>query len=154
MLYDEFFPWLVRLVRHATRRDDSFAQDASQLALIQAAARMPGLRCRSDIERWLARRAYSRALDAIKSERRRAERERVASRLDGTRLGPTDRADASAELERRLAALSQLDREILQLRILRALPMRTIAGLVGLSEAAIDGRLRRARSALRETTHE
>jgi RNA polymerase sigma-70 factor (ECF subfamily) len=108
---------------------------------------------RASARTWLCVIARSAALDHFRSEQRRVRREEAVAepeRLSEPELG------MSPELERALTALSAADREVIALRVVLELDVKTAARVVGISETACTTRLNRALKRLEEemTSHD
>lgn len=111
--------------RHAARPD--LAEDLAQEALLVALSSAPPVR--SSVERWLAGVVARLSARGLRSERRRARRERATARPE--RLPSAADVAAGIEQRRRLLAaferLSEPYRTVLYLRYFEALPPRDVA---------------------------
>ncbi len=104
---------------------------------------------------WLLATARNHCLNELRSRRRRRDREPLATSIDPpaawtgplTRLLHAERAD---DLARRVAALSDDERELLRLRYWDDLSRTEIAALLGISEALVKSRLFEAVEKLRQ----
>jgi len=103
---------------------------------------------RSSARTWLCTIGRSTALDHYRAEKRRRNRERAVSELEG-QTGPPE-LGLSPALERALAALSAADREIVALRIVLDLDSESAARMLGISATACTTRLSRALKRLEE----
>jgi RNA polymerase sigma factor (sigma-70 family) len=133
-------------------RDADEAEDVAQEVFVRfaRAKRRDDERARS----WLYQAAVHTALNALRSRRRRAQREarefRLQQPLDGGG-DPHEVAERRAQadmLRRALLRLQRRDAEILALRY-GGLSYREIAGITGVDAAQIGTRLARAERALR-----
>lgn len=127
----------------AARRED--AEDLLQEALIHALERLPQLRDPAGFRGWLLSIVRSRFLNLTRS--RRAEQRRVESLYRFA--GSADDDPRAAELAAALSALPQQQRLELTLFYLEGLSLKECALALGLSCAALQARLHRARAALR-----
>lgn len=136
--------------------DRHLAEDAAQQALAKAAFRLPNLRKPEQFGAWLATICRNMARDLLRT----AERQRVArascpcSIASETRTGhprhesgpPND--DVGEAVREALRCLKPSAREIIYLRFYDGLPYEQISAVLGISEQAINGRLRRAKRTL------
>lgn len=143
-LYEARFDALFRFVRSRTRRDDAFTLDCVHDAWVRIVRSLPALRSAAALDAWLLRAALSAALDRLKSERARLERE---TQHPGTLRSAGETIDS---LDRELAELTDDDRSLLRLRFWRGLSIPHIAAALGIGEKAAEMRLRRAVARLHE----
>lgn len=129
------------------------AEDVTQDSFLAAWRGLPGLRERGAFGGWLYRLAVNRCLNLLRGRRPAAE-------LDVSAL-PSARADEqpeqAAETGERVAALgaalqrlTPAQRACWVLRELHELPYEEIAGITGVSTAAVRGRIARSRAVLAE----
>lgn len=178
-LYDLWLARAVALARSITRRDESFALDIAHDAFLRA-IRTPPTRAhtRGQLDAWMTRTVHSAALDMLKAERRRAQRERLhvdqrepaqstapsapanepvgtARHVDATDgndgIDAAERAqfDLITQLARRLEHLDEHDRFLIQMRTARGLSLKAIAAALGSSVNAVHGQIRRALARVR-----
>lgn len=130
------------------------AADVAQEAFLRAWQRLGELDDPGKFPAWLGRIVRNLAVDAV---RRRPRREHATDAAD-LRDRPDGHADQHDRIERDerrrqvAAALAELDetsRMIVTLRYFQGLSSRQIADVAGLSPAAVDMRLSRARGQLR-----
>jgi RNA polymerase sigma factor (sigma-70 family) len=146
--YRAWFDRAVSLVACLTRRDEAFCLDAVQDAFVRLVRRPPPAWVDSGdlLEAWFVRVLHGAALDRIRSESRRAARDRAAPPTLSAHREPADAAE-TLELVRRLEALIvELDaREhaILRARAVSGAGLAQVAAAVGLTIGAVQGRLRR-----------
>ena len=141
---DDVYRYLLYLTKDGTLAEDLTA-DTFERAL-QAWARFDPRR--GSVRTWLCQLARTAALDHFRAERRRRGREeRYARDLD------TEHAELasglSPELERGLAALSPMEREVIALRVVLELDGPAAARVLGISQSACSTRLSRALDHLR-----
>ncbi|MBS0197352.1 MAG: sigma-70 family RNA polymerase sigma factor [Planctomycetes bacterium] len=149
--YEEWFDRCLAIARAATGRDESFCLDAVQNAMLRVARSIPILDSAQDLHRWMSRVVYTAALDLLKSERRRAARERAAHRPD--HIHTPDRsaqhADEIAHLCALLRELPEPHRRLLDLRLLRGFTNAATAREAGTTDGAAHGHVRRILASLR-----
>jgi RNA polymerase sigma-70 factor (ECF subfamily) len=138
-------------VAYAHLGDASRAADAVQEALLKAWQKLGGLEDPARFRAWLCHIVRNVAVDL---RRQFKPTEDIASRDESALAGgPTsDDLDSAERRERVAAALSTLDdvsRSVVVLRYYEDLSSREIGELLGLSAAAVDMRLTRARQQLR-----
>jgi RNA polymerase sigma factor (sigma-70 family) len=151
-LYEQRFSQVFHAARTATGRDEHFCLDVVQETFLRILRAGPALKRLNDadhVERWLVRIAQSAALDLLRSERRRARRERLAAGSAQTRTLD----EAIEHLNEQLSRLSPDDRTLLRLRS-TGLTLGAIAEAVGTSIGAVHGRLRRLASGIRSAGKE
>lgn len=132
---------------HLVMRDFKDVEDTLQEVFLKYLSRGPAPGSPA-AEGWLFQVARHEALNAIRSDRRRRQRERAPRQADP--WPPQDPAEAAGRLEsvRRMdAALHRLDlerREILYLKVVEGLSVREIADRLGLPKSTVDDRAREA----------
>lgn len=138
-------------IAYAKLRDADAAGDVVQEGFLKAWRNLGSLGSPASFSGWLAQIVRNLASDLLRTKQRRGT-ETVVEVADET----NDPAEMAAESERARqidAALAKLDettREIVTLRYFDGLPSKEIAAVVGMSPAAVDMRLSRARQELRE----
>jgi RNA polymerase sigma factor (sigma-70 family) len=163
-LYEAKFDLLFLTARERTRRDESFALDCVQDAMMRVASSLPRLDSMASLDRWLRRVALTSALDRLRAEsvQQAAIRAMVEEGRGGESCGSDrgasaeDRASPSPDhigaIEEELAALAVMhpdDRGLLSLRFVRGLTLPQLARHLGLAPAAIDSRIRRLLARIR-----
>jgi RNA polymerase sigma-70 factor (ECF subfamily) len=145
--FRERYPALVRFL-HGMVRDRARAEDLAQESFRRLLIKGPA--GRPDADRWVFRVARRLALDELKIERRRRERERSwEPDADPPAFDPDDVARVRAVVD----TLPERAREVLLLRELTGLSYREIADVVGRGENVVKQDLFRAREALRRAWH-
>lgn len=132
----------------------SDAQDVAQEAFIQAWRSLARFRGDSSFSTWMHRIAVNRGLNHIAA--RRSDRE-LSPELTDVRTDPAEIVERSAQLAiltREILALSPDQRAALVLRELQGLSYEEVAQTLGVSLAAVKGRIHRARLALAEAMDE
>jgi RNA polymerase sigma factor (sigma-70 family) len=154
--YRRYFDFLYAQARRATGRDESFCLDVVQEAVLRIIRNVRGVQSEAQLAAWLRLVVKTTALDQLKSERRRHERQLVVAAAAGPRDSAGD-DDAAERIEQLKAEISRLDPELarlIELRFARRWTLGRIAEALGLSVGTIDGRLRRALIRLREKLEE
>lgn len=137
-----YYPAMVA-VAHAILGDRHLAEDAAQQAFASAAMHLPRVRKTEQFGSWLAAICRHAARDvgrARRGFRRSEEWAGEAVEPDVDEAGPAVRA----ALER----LGPKAREVIYLRFYDGLSYERIGEVLGISEQAINGRLRRAKKEL------
>lgn len=151
-LYAAKFDLLYTTVRRATRRDESFALDCVQDAMLRVATKLGRVERAASLDAWLRRVVLTAALDRLRGERSQVERVRAAG---GPITSEQDNAVEAIEGElRRLDALAPEERSLLRLRFARGLTLQQLGAHFGLAPKAIDSRIRRLVARLRGDTVE
>ena len=145
-LYERRFGFLFRVVRDRIRCDESFALDCVQDAMLSVARSLSPMHSAAALDAWLRRTVLRAALDRLRSEARRRQREARVARPERDAGAPSD---PLAELEAELAVLDSEVRALLDLRFRRGLTLSQLGATTGLAPKAADSRLRRAIARLR-----
>jgi len=146
-LCEQHYPALVA-VAYSQLADRGLAEDAAQEALLIAYRDITRLKETTRFLPWLAAICRNTAIDMAKAR----ARERRAGIEDCSPVADRCRHDDDAVATVR-EIISRLDsdmRDILALRYYNEMTYGQIAALLGLSEEAVNGKLRRARSAIRQ----
>jgi len=132
-------------IAHAILGDRHWAEDAAQQAFAKAAVSLPKLRQPEQFGSWLAAICRNAARDLIRT----AERHCSAGKLPEMGAEPQD-DDMGEAVREALRRLEPSAREVIYLRFYDGLSYEQISAALGISEQAINGRLRRAKRALAE----
>ncbi|MHC4992802.1 MAG: RNA polymerase sigma factor [Planctomycetota bacterium] len=152
-LYRAKFDMMYRHARYATGRDESFCLDVVQDAMLRVVKSMRPLETIGQLEGWLRTLVKSAAIDRLRSESRRRRREEVASTLPRPeRVDDTD--ERLQWLQRQLAALDDEQVALLEGRYRFGRTLRQLGTAMGLSTGAVDGRIGRVVSTIRERARE
>ncbi len=146
-LCEQHYPALVAIA-YSQLADRSLAEDAAQEALLVAYRDIAKLKETGRFLPWLAAICRNTAIDIARAR----ARERHAGIED---CGPVadlchHEDDAVATVREIISRLDPDMRDILALRYYNEMTYGQIAALLGLSEEAVNGKLRRARSAIRQ----
>lgn len=137
-------------IAYARLGDAEAAGDAVQEALLKAWQSLRTLDEPARFAGWLAQIVRNMATDhQRRRQRQRADAGSVEPASLDTPPAELARQERRAAIDAALAALDEVARQIVTLRYFDNLPSREIAALVGLSPAAVDMRLSRARAELR-----
>jgi len=128
--------------------DRGLAEDAAQEALLVAYRDIAKLKDTDRLLPWLAAVCRNVAIDMVKAR----ARERHTGIEDCTPVGDLchHENDTVAVVREIIFRLDPDVRDILVLRYYNGMTYEQIAGLLGVSEEAVNGKLRRARSAIRQ----
>lgn len=138
-LCTRYYPALVAMA-HAIVGDGHLAEDAAQEAVAEACRRLRTLRKPGRFGSWLGAICRNVAKDML------TDRARLRGAAEGlVETGPSDNGEAKAALNRAVRALPDHMRQVVFLRYYNALTYEQMSSVLGLSEQAINGRLRRAR---------
>jgi RNA polymerase sigma factor (sigma-70 family) len=129
------------------------AADVAQSVFLLLARKAPVLRREVLLLGWLFRTTRFIAARARRSEQRRQHREHEAAAMNlQIQSSPQDEAlwrEISPHLDDAIAALSEVDRRAVLLRLFERKPLREVGGQLGLSEDAAKKRVSRALDKLR-----
>ncbi len=112
--------------------DPNDAEDVLQDTFLTAARRAGTFRG-EDLRPWLFAIAGNRVRDALRGRRRRARRERSASRSEAEVAPTAGGTDEEARLERALASVSATERAAVELRHVAGLTHAQVAAVLGVS---------------------
>ena len=141
-LCERYYPALVAIA-HAILGDRHLAEDAAQQALAKAAQSLPHLNQTEQFGSWVAAICRNAARDVGRSHRRfRSQLEMPVEAAD------PQRDDAGPAVRAALEQLEPQAKEVIYLRFYDGLSYERIGAVLGISEQAINGRLRRAKKKL------
>lgn len=152
-------------VARAILKDDAEAEDALQLAYLQAYQGIADFRGQSKLSTWLTRIVVNQALMRVRQRARHArvipidasgqeERDGLLEGADAEDQRPDARAmraETRALIERSIDALPEAFGTVFMLRALEELSVEETAVCLGIPEATVRTRFFRARSLLRES---
>lgn len=112
-------------------RDPQLAEEVTQAVFLVLARKGRALRRESVVSGWLYRTARYTALDALRSQRRRQEREQQAAQMDTT---PSDASweQISPLLDEAMAALGEKDRNAIVPRFFQQKPLKEVGAALGI----------------------
>ena len=139
-----YYPAMVAIA-HSIIDDRHSAEDAAQQAFAKAAVKLPQLKRKSQFAGWLAAICRNAARDMARN------RETLAGNVDLSAVAAeSDRDDTVEVVREALSRLSGPAREVIFLRFYDGLSYEQISAVLGISEQAINGRLRRAKKKMAE----
>ncbi len=134
-----YYPAMVAIA-HSVLGDRHLAEDAAQQAFAKAAVKLPQLKKESRFANWLAVICRNIAKDIA----RRTENLQSTDELSIAAAKSSD--DETAEVVKEaISKLSASARELVFLRFYDGMSYEQISAVLGISEQAINGRLRRAK---------
>jgi len=139
-----YYPAMVAIA-HSVIGDRHLAEDAAQETFAKAAVKLPYLRNQKKFAGWLAvicRNAARDMAGRTKDPGTIGEVSRVSSQ--------SGRVDSAEAVRDALNRLSDSAREVIYLRFYDGLSYEQISAVLGISEEAINGRLRRAKRKMAE----
>lgn len=155
LLVERWFSTVVSVVYGLTGEVES-AREIAQETFLDAVGRLSDLRVPGKFGPWLCGIAKHKAASVLR--RRRIERTALKVRRDTAFPDPPEtppqaalRRERGADVRRAVAALPPHYREVIVLRFVDGRSYEEIAALLGLSPAAVDKRLTRAKELLRGT---
>lgn len=131
-------------IGHAIIGDRHLAEDAAQQAFAKAAVNLPRLRQPEQFASWVAAICRNEAKDLVRSRRELLTDEPPEVAEQG-RSGADEAGEA---VKKALGGLSAEAKEVIYLRFYDGLSYEQISAVLGISEQAINGRLRRAKRQL------
>jgi RNA polymerase sigma-70 factor (ECF subfamily) len=130
-------------IGHAILRDRHLAEDAAQQAFAKAAVHLPKLRRADQFGPWLAAICRNEAKDLM-----RAYREPPVADEPTVAEGRPESDESDKIVREALNRLPAEAKEVIYLRFYDGLSYDRISAVLGISEQAINGRLRRAKKRL------
>ena len=134
-----YYPAMVAIA-HSVLGDRHLAEDAAQQAFAKAAVKLPQLKRRSQFADWLAAICRNAARDMA----RRTNGLRTIDELSMV-AAKSDEDNTAVAVRQALNRLSASAREVIFLRYYDGLSYEQMSAVLGISEQAINGRLRRAK---------
>ncbi len=134
-----YYPAMVAIA-HSVLGDRHLAEDAAQQAFAKAVRNLPRLKKKDKFASWLAAICRNAAINLAR------DRENLHTAEDLSAIEAKSHRDGSAEAVRQ--AISKLPapaREVIYLRFYDGMSYEKISAVLGISEQAINGRLRRAK---------
>ena len=131
--------------------DAELARDVAQGVFVDLARKAGSLRANTVLIGWLCRGARLAALEHLRTQQRRTERERQAMQLaDSSTEIPNDWSAVRPVLDEAIAGLGDEDRNALLLRFFKNESLAAVGVTLGVSEDAAQKRVSRALGRLRE----
>ena len=141
-----YYPAMVAIT-HSILGDRHLAEDAAQQAFAKAAVKLPQLTKKDRFAGWVAAISRNEARDMLPTTPPRRMHRIEESSAAAAESGDNPAAEAVRQALGKLAASA---REVIYLRFYDGMPYEQIAAVLGISEQAINGRLRRAKRELAE----
>lgn len=139
-----YYPPMVAIA-HSVLGDRHLAEDAAQQAFAKAVRKLPQLKNKNKFAGWLASICRNAALDLA----RNTEKLCTAEGLSAIAAEPHEE-DSCQAVRKAIGKLSASGRELIFLRFYDGASYEKISAVLGLSEQAINGRLRRAKKKIAE----
>jgi len=139
-----YYPAMVAIA-HSVLGDRDSAEDAAQMSFAKAAMKLPQLKNETKFPSWLAAICRNIARDLIRRANGRPRTDELSSIAT-----KTNRDDSTEIVREALNKLSACAKEIIYLRFYDGLSYEQISSVLGISEQAINGRLRRAKKKMAE----
>jgi len=134
-----YYPAMVAIA-HSVIGDRHLAEDAAQQTFAKAVRKMPNLKNKTKFAAWLAAICRNIALDVARS------RETLQTVEDLSMIAAESHEnDVTDTVKEALKKLSAPAKEIIFLRYYDGMTYEQISAILGISEQAINGRLRRAK---------
>ena len=130
-------------IAHSITGDRDLAEDAAQQCFAKAAVKLPQLKNYEKFGCWLATICRNEAKDIIRLENNHRNGEKLSNR----KIKSEDNC-SSEVVKNAMNKLSNSSREVIYLRYYDGLSYEQISEVLGISEQAINGRLRRAKKKL------
>ena len=141
-LCERYYPAMVAIA-HAIVGDRHLGEDAAQQAFAKAAVHLPRLKDAERFGSWLAAICRNAARDVARANAAFRERQKLA-----TTKAQSDAGEMGGSVRAALERLGPAAREVIYLRYYDGLSYERISAVLGISEQAINGRLRRAKKKL------
>ena len=151
--YEYWFDRLYAEARRVTRKDESFCLDVVQDVMMRVIKSIKPMQSEAQLWRWLQTVVRSCAYDRLRKEIRRQQREGSVN-YDSTR---TDLAETNEQLRWLEQQINELDHRDVNLLIMRhrfGWTLKRIGRALGMTTGAVDGRLTRLTSRLRDKAKE
>jgi len=141
-LCQRYYPAMVAIA-HSILGDRHLAEDAAQQAFAKAAVKLPQLKKENRFASWLAVICRNIAKDIVRNK------ENLLSTDDFSTVAAETNNNENTEVVRQaISRLSASSREPIFLRFYDGMSYEQISAVLGISEQAINGRLRRAKKKL------
>ena len=141
-LCQRYYPAMVAIA-HSALGDRHLAEDAAQQAFAKAAVKLPQLKKENRFSNWLAAICRNVAKDIA----RRTEKFYSTDEFSTAVVKPRDDETTEA-VKQAISKLSASARELVFMRFYDGMSYEQISAVLGISEQAINGRLRRTKKKL------
>lgn len=129
-------------------RDAGRAEELLQDVFVRVWHALPDFRGESTLGTWIHSIALRTALDRVRNDRRREERERLAG--ESRRVAVEPRGAEAVDLERAIDALPDGQRRMFILHAIEGYRCREIADRLGVATGTVQSQVFRAREKLKE----
>ena len=146
-LCEQYYPVIVAIC-YSQLTDRGLAEDAAQEALFVAYRDLSKLKNASRFGRWLAGICRNIAADMAKAR----TRDKLIA-IDSSSKEQIEQDDNVEAVKNIIAALPVKAREIIYLRFYNKMSYQEIASMLGISQQAVNGRLRRAKKIIAKELH-
>ena len=147
-LAERSLPEVYRLAAAMVGPDDG--RDVAQEALVAAWRELPRLRQPDRFDSWLRSIVMNRARNALRSRRRRPTVSLIENHGAALVDEPIPAMHRRMDIEAAFVGIRAEQREVVVLHYLLDLPLREVAGVLGLPEGTVKSRLHAGLKALRE----
>lgn len=130
-------------------RSPQLAQDVSQSVFLDLARNIPRLKPDTVVAAWLYEVTRRTAVDALRSEARRAAREQIVHDMREPDAGDATWLEVQPMLDEGLAQLEEAERTAILLRFFQGKTLREVGSAIGLTDDAAQKRVSRALEKLR-----
>ncbi len=145
--YEQWFDEMYREAKRFTKRDEAFCLDVVQDAMIRVIRHLRTIHSEPELRKWLMKVVHTAALDRIRSDCKRKEREcKVAQRSQFTQSDQTSTTTHETQrgwLQNTLKTLDDDKYMLLMMRYRFGWTLQQIGIAVGLKTGAVDGRINR-----------
>ncbi|MGO8675043.1 MAG: RNA polymerase sigma factor [Limisphaerales bacterium] len=132
-------------------RSPQLAEEVAQAVFTDLARQAHKMKPNTLLSAWLYRVTRRTAIDVVRRESRRQRREQVAVELAGQNsAAPSEWTQAGPLLDEAMDALPEADRNAVLLRFFEGKDLKTVGGVLGVSEEAARKRVGRAVERLRQ----
>ena len=147
-LYESYYATMVWLA-YAILLDRNLAEDAAQQSFVKAAEKLGNLKKANRFGAWLGRICRNEAYQLMR-DRRRIQVSLTAQAEPVAVDDPAHDNDNQDSVKAAVNALPEMYREVVVLHYYQHLDYRQISALLGIAEAAVRGRLFRARRKIKQ----
>ena len=138
-LCQRYYPAMIAIA-HSILGDGHLAEDAAQQSFAKAVRKLPQLKNKDKFAGWLAVICRNAAIDLARQQKL------LQSAEDLPIAAKESQRDGTVEAVRKaVGRLSRVNRELIFLRYYEDMTYERISAVLGISEQAINGRLRRAK---------
>lgn len=151
--YRRHFDLMYREARRCTGGDEATGLDLVHDAMLKALHSIRPLKTPQDLEAWTRRLVRSVAIDHLRATTRRLRRELRSAPAESVAVTQGRYELSRARMlwiEELLQSMDETSANLIRMRYLRGWTLQRMASVLGLKAGAVDGRIRRLVSQLRE----